>query len=324
MFYNRCDISPNSIDVFFSFEKSENDSNNGLRESIISAIINNKIPDTFFTCDKWCSLRIQIDSFIEKLKSVIDLESFGDLICIPKGGRRFHYDFVFLFDKTREIKIEFKFNAASVHDCPQFVSPGKPTRFMDINYEEWFYDNGLKNIAEYADLDLPDKNEYLKTIHSNQVPVMKVFKSKYDTDITFQKYCKKIDKQTNKEFLEKCVLDIDKLSSYLYESQKDKYFMCYFNGEFFLDCLDHSLFQITECEVHAPNFICKTKIGYSLEVKLRWKNGNGIQYPAFQISRKFPSKNDLISLCKENDIKYNSRDNKSLIINQLTEKGIVF
>jgi hypothetical protein len=330
MFYNRYDISPDSIEVFFSFrKKSDNDSNNGLRESIISAIINKKIPDTFFLCEKWISLRRQIHSFIEKLKTSIGLEiisdiNFTDIVCIPKGGRCFHYDFVFVFDKVREIKIEFKFNASTVHECPQFVSPGKPSRFMDINYEEWFYDNGLKNIADYADLVLPEKSEYLKTIHSNKVEVMKYFKLKYDNDIPFNNYCKKIDKQTNKKFLDICKLNIDQLSSYLYESQKDKYFMCYLNGEFFIDSLDKSLFQITEYHIQAPNFICKTKIGYNLEVKLRWKNGHGIQYPAFQISRKFPSKNDLISLCKLHDIEFSSRNNKSVLINILTEKGIVF
>jgi len=31
---------------------------------------------------------------------------------------------------------------------------------------------------------------------------------------------------------------------------------------------------------------CKTESGYKLKVLLRWKNGNGIAYPAFQISIK--------------------------------------
>ena len=43
-------------------------------------------------------------------------------------------------------------------------------------------------------------------------------------------------------------------------------------------------------------FICETKSGKQMYVLLRWKNGNGIAFPAFQISqRKITNKK-----CKEN------------------------
>ena len=33
----------------------------------------------------------------------------------------------------------------------------------------------------------------------------------------------------------------------------------------------------------APYFICKNREGNQLKIMLRWKNGNGIAYPAFQV-----------------------------------------
>ena len=34
----------------------------------------------------------------------------------------------------------------------------------------------------------------------------------------------------------------------------------------------------------SPNFLCKTVSGKKMKILLRWKNGNGIAFPAFQIS----------------------------------------
>lgn len=51
--------------------------------------------------------------------------------CINKAGRQNKYDFLirqFYDDSTsQEFMVEFKFNASTINDAPQFVSPMKPT-----------------------------------------------------------------------------------------------------------------------------------------------------------------------------------------------------
>lgn len=327
MFYNRQEIEKESVKVFQEYNKKKNDENNAMRESIVSAIINDKVPEEYYEEQVWVELKHSIQEYIKKLKETLHINECAEVICIPKGGRMFHYDFLLIFDKITEIRIEFKFNANEVNDCPQFVSPGKPSRFMSMNYEEWFYENGLKEIASYGNLELPDKEVYLKTIHNNKVEVMREYKEKYDTDTNFKRNSKKIDKLTNKKYLTESKLDTKKLSEYLIDTQQNKRYMCFNpnDGKFYDDTLDKSLYEIDEvCEIKAPNIICKTKKGYKLEIKLRWKNGNGIQYPAFQISRKIPTKAELIKICKENEIEINTKIVKKLIVQTLTDSGIIF
>ena len=51
------------------------------------------------------------------------------------------------------------------------------------------------------------------------------------------------------------------------------------------------------------SYIYETKNGMKLEIRLRFKNGCGLCYPAFQISRKIPLKKELIKKCRENNLK---------------------
>ena len=67
-----------------------------------------------------------------------------------------------------------------------------------------------------------------------------------------------------------------------------------------------------------------TESVYSLEVKLRWKNGNSIQFPAFQIKRKIPLKSSLVEICETNCIKRSSSMNKPEILRLLDSKKIIY
>ena len=110
-----------------------------------------------------------------------------------------------------EIKIEFKFNAENVNDTPQFVSPMKPSQYLENSYEEYFYENYLKDISEKYILELPDKNLYLKQVHETYPECLKNYQEKYykgckksskftndDNDINFYEYCKKKSEESLK------------------------------------------------------------------------------------------------------------------------------
>tara|TARA_B110000285_G_scaffold76901_1_gene88542 strand:+ start:5128 stop:6123 length:996 start_codon:yes stop_codon:yes gene_type:complete len=304
--YNKTKIKYSDIRIFdvlsSLFKSTTRDRANMLRESIIGAILNIKIPDIFYLLDEWKRLRRELNKYIETLGKKRNI-IFDTFKCIHKAGRGNQYDFDIILNNIIVINVEFKFNAISVIETPQFVSIGKPSRFLNTNFEEYYYDNYLPDIAKKADISIPDRDTYIKTVGRSEVECMKCFKEKYDTDKDFNLFCKKIDKQAIKEFIQMCDLDVGLLSDYLSKTQTDKIYMCYKDNCFHLDEVDPALYIINKVIKKEPtNFICETNNGHKLEVKLRFKNGCGLQFPALQIKRKIPTVKQLRLLCTENKL----------------------
>jgi len=290
--YNKKKLTHKSIHTFHRIsKKDENDIDNKTRESIIGAIINNKIPNEYFRIDaRWLKLKNAIKIYCKKL---IDKQQWNTITkkeVIHRAGRNYHYDMDILFYKQNEIykqfKLEFKFNSKTIGDNPQFVSPMKPSQYMSSSYEDYYYDNYLPQICEIAELPIPDKDTYLNKIHSNKPKCMLEFKVKYDIDNNFNTKCKEISKKSIFEFIEKNDLNTGKLRDYLLESQKDKKYMLYYNGSFNLEepNMDNYKIQSFKKNPKLNSFECISEDGTQIKVLLRWKNGNGIAFPSFQIS----------------------------------------
>ena len=338
--YNNTRLTIESINSFDKTTKDKNDANNNLRENIIGSIINKQIPNRWYSSNpKWKSLKDELMLFVNnRYKNIQTIE------VIHKGGRGFSYDFEFIvthIPNKHDIKLkqhekwEFKFNAETINDTPQFSSPMYPSKYFNMNYEEWFWENYLDKIAEKGGIDKPTKEIYLKQIHNNKPDCMELYSKLYDegkpkkkiseNGIEFYKFCKKIDKESISEFLSIATFDPTKLSDYFLEKQKDKHYLLYKNGKFYYDSLNENLFKIkpTSIMVKSPNIICETESGYKLEIKLRWKNGNGIAFPAFQVSRKLPIKTELITICQENNLPYSNK-NKNELIKILDINNIIY
>jgi hypothetical protein len=322
--YNNLELNPRSIDFFNTSTKNDNDEYNKYRETIIEAIINKKIPEIYFTnFKKWDKLRLEIFEFIKKVWNN-ENKKINSISCVHKAGRMFNYDFEIKINNV-SYKIEFKFNAKKITDAPQFSSPGKPSKFLDISFEEYFYDNYLLKISEFGKLPIPNRDVYLKTVHNNFVECLLKYKEKYNNNIEFNRFCKKIDKEAINNFIKLANLNITELSRYLTNSQKDKIYMCYSEGKFYLDKFDSSIYNIKYLEKKTNvDFICVTEKGYKIEVKLRFKNGCGLQYPAFQIKRKIPDIKVLKELCKKNNIILPNKFNKCDIEILLDSKKIIY
>lgn len=265
--------------------KDNNDKNNKIREAIIIAIINKNIPDEYYERSvEWKNLRDCIDKYIKTLiKEDIVIETIK---CIQKGGRCHHYDFEIVINNKYKHKIEFKFNVKSCKDTPQVVSPMKPSQYMNGNYEAYYYKKFLTKIANKYNLPLPDKETYLKTIHQMNPECMKLYKDKYKTDESFKNYVNKLSKRSLVKFIEQVSLKKNRLSNYLKSTQRGKIYMLYKDGEFHNEkiCLDNYAIVSYEADSKHTRYIAVTKTGLKLKILLRWKNCNGIAYPAFQIS----------------------------------------
>ena len=224
------DINIDDINIFNTTKKQDNrddidgrtlnDNNNGIRENIITAIINGNIPDYFYENNKqWLDLKNQIDKYINNLINKL----YPNIVVLSKtierkGGRKHKKDFILKLNKNDDytISIEFKFNASNVSECPEFNSPSKPSKYFNISFEAWYYDNYLNKIAEKGNLNMPNRETYIKQINNNKPECMTEYKTLYKTDSEFNDFCGRIDKEAISEFINNVVkLDTEKLSSYL-------------------------------------------------------------------------------------------------------------
>ncbi len=315
--YEKQVISEVSSDVFTHHAaagRNKNDKNNKMREAIICAIINNKVPETYYLTEQWRALKAAVDGFLAECGAGAGGGgSYSDVKCILKGGQGHNYDFSVVFTSgggedavaAATYHVEFKFNASKVSDTPQFVSPMKPSQYLSGSYEEYFYDKSMAQIAAEAATTIPDRAEWLKQIHNNAPACVKHLQDKYYAgcakssqytksadDIAFYQLAKKLSAESIRGFITEHSLDIVKLSEYLRESQEGKTYMLFqpatatAGPTITLQRVDPADYNIVSC---VPNpgksrYDCVTQSGKKVRVLLRWKNGNGIAFPAFQIS----------------------------------------
>jgi hypothetical protein len=324
--YNKDTITYNCINSFQEKDRSKNDSNNIKRENIIGSIINEKIPEEYYTRSlRWANLKKQINSYIKILCEKDNIKNIDKKSCIHKAGRSNNFDFIIIINDNKEYNVEFKYNVECVNETPQFVSPMKPSKYINKEFEPWFYDNYLTKIVKYGNLKMPQKDEYCKKIHNNEVECMKEIKKKYDTDNNFNKYCKQIDKEAIKIFIQDTEIDKNTLSNYLMDSQANKHYMCYSKNKIYYDTVNKDLYKVNKLiKKENTNYIYQTETGMNLEIKLRFKNGCGIQFPAFQIKRKIPLLSRLKEICETNNIKLPNKSLKKDIVNILEQHNIVY
>lgn len=299
-------ILPDIEDIqYFKIEhetiKSENDINNKKREHIISSmpyIDKHYFNDEIYGND-WYKLKHNLD---ESLKIVCP--SYFSYKVKHMAGRNNNFDFTFRFynsdlQKIYEAKLEFKYNASSIDEAPQFVSPMKPSQYLSSSFEETYFDNYLTKLFDKFGFTLPERETYLKEIHCNKPKCMEDAQllyyqgtqqsSKYTGDkraIEFYEESKLISRECITEFIKNTDLDIDKLSKYLLDSQDGKIYLMYKNDNFYIQQKNNDDY-IIESYTKNPEksrYEAVTKSQQKMNILLRWKNGNGIAYPAFQIS----------------------------------------
>ena len=297
--YNKELITYKSINAFKLSTRDRNDENNKTRENIIGAIINNKVPENYYIIHKWLRMKENIYNYLQKLSD----KPYKNVECINKAGRGHNYDFLIKMfypdDTSQEFMVELKFNVSNIDKAPQFASPMKPSQYMTNSYEDYYFDNYLQKLSDVAQLKMPSKEDYLKQIHSNKPKCMKHYQELYyngcpgsskftnkDEDITFYNLAKDLSNESIKSFITSTDLNAALISNYLHITQKNKIYMLYSNNSFILQRVNIDDYTIDAVVKNANKFRyeCISKNGQKLNILLRWKNGNGIAFPAFQIS----------------------------------------
>jgi hypothetical protein len=307
MLFKRMFILPDIFDINYfinnskNLGRSSNNHNNKIRENIILSMP--FIDDEYFSDPKfgiqWTTFKYDFDKNMKIICS-----TFTTYKIKHKAGRKFNYDYLISFlDETNQIiyeeKLEFKYNAFTIDETPQFVSPMKPSQYLSIPFEEYYYDNYLVKLFQKFMLEIPNRENYLKTIHNNKPKCMEQAQllyyqgckqsSKYtasEQSILFYETCNVYSRECIKKFIENSDLDISKLTQYLINSQDKKIYLLYKDGKFNLDTTDIHNYHILSYSKNPEKarYEALTQSGKKINILLRWKNGNGIAYPAFQIS----------------------------------------
>lgn len=301
--YNNQPINYYNINIFDIKNdintKKNNHKNNKIRENIIGAIINKQIPNNYYKYSlRWKHLNDEINNYIVSLSNIKNI-TINSYKCIHKGGRNNYYDIKIIVNDIIDFDIEFKFNTININQTPQFISPMKPSQYLNSNYEEYYYDNYLYKLSNKFNIKMPDKNIYLNSIHNNKPECVNEFQKKYyngcktsskfsgiQDDIDFYEYSKQLSKNSIFKFIENTELKIDILTNYLKTTQKNKYYMLFKNNKFHIQIIDMDNYNINSYikKPKLSKYIATTTNGTKINILLRWKNGNGIAYPAFQIS----------------------------------------
>lgn len=293
-------IMIDDIDSFNLSTKKENDSKNKMRERIVENIINNTIPLYYYDDQRWSNLKREIDYYICELMKIKNIDTIVQVTCVIMAGRNHNYDYNITIN-DEQFYVELKYNVQTVNDAPQFVSPMNPSQFM-INLEQLSFEDHhyqyLSQIVENTPILVPPLDIYKNDIHSPKPKCFVEAQNKYykgcskssqysgdKMDIAFYKNANQISKESIKEFIRKSDLDINKLTTYLLKTQIDKNYMLYKEGKLYLQKINQDDYTIVSFvkNKRMNGFVATSKSGIKIKILLRWKNGNGIAFPAFQI-----------------------------------------
>ena len=279
IFFNKVLIKYTYIELFYPSKKEDNDMINKIRENIIMALISKNIPTNWLN-NKWEHLNNNLFITLHQLDNNINKDTIIKII--PKGGRTYNYDFQLIVNE-KIYNIEFKFNASTINEAPQFNSPHNPSKYMSQSYEEFYYDYYVQFLFEKANLSIPDKKTYVKEIGQPNPPCVLELKHMAKNNKEIREFANQLAKESINIFIQNTELDIEKLSNYLLQSQTNKTYLLYKDGKFYIDLPNLQHYKLLKYMKLSPNFIATTEEDHLIEIMLRWKNGNGIAYPAFQI-----------------------------------------
>jgi hypothetical protein len=291
-----------SFIIYFDTEgagRSNNDKHNKIREDIIKSMP--YIDEDYFNDlehgASWLALKT---SFDQKMREICP--SYSSYKIQHKAGRNFNYDFGGSFfdsdnNLIKTVKLEFKYNATTIDEAPQFVSPMKPSQYLSQSFEEYYYLNYLIPLFNKFNLTVPELETYLKQVHGNKPKCLEEAQllyyqgckqsSKYtgtENALAFYTACNESSSQCITDFISETDLDVEKLNQYLLQSQDEKIYLLYKNGEFHLQFSNPDDYIIQSYEKQSNRYLATSTSGKIIKILLRWKNGNGIAYPAFQIS----------------------------------------
>lgn len=284
--------------------RDSNDSNNKVREQLLSELLTDSVSG--FLADPtygpaWIKLRADWLAALTDLAGRCGVGEFSAVSVKQAGGRGMNYDFAVSFMTAGGpvvIKVEFKYGGKCVDALPQFFNAGANKPFHPTAYATHFYEHDLDKVMAVYELsaDLkPTLADYLKFVYQNEYKKLPLFQALYDAEAAEvgperPKYKAKatLVHESIRAYLAAVAgaTDLAALTAEFQRSQTDKHYLLYSDGAFHYDAIrPEELVAASVIGVRGDSLLiqsgCQTTQHSML---LRWKNHNGILFPAWQIS----------------------------------------
>ena len=292
-------VQVKDIQNFFKTStKNKNDSVNKNREQILSVILTEQC-DAFMLDpthgSKWQMVRTQFSKYLSTLCS----ESYIRVSVVLCAGRCYNYDFKisFVLDSgvTIERNVEFKFGKKTICSQPQFLSlyTSHPLT-IGQPYHEFYILN--KCLEQYLRTDpgiIVEMCEF-PTVEQYSALVFKTNAENYSMTSQMRNRKKYHTNEKNKivntsitDYLHQTTVNIPYFIQLLRESQTDKHYALWCDGEFYYDRMrEEEMTDIVFSRIVNGNVIVCKNAYCEFWLLLRWKNDKGILGPAWQISIK--------------------------------------
>ena len=305
-------IEPEDIMTFLENNvKSDNDSKNRKRESILAVILNlsSEYLEHPIFGEHWTNIQQKLRTALYSLCSV----PFDRIFIEQKGGMSYNYDFVVYYysststststnvEPVYSVKLEFKNNNSSVKDLVQFLElydKDCKSKFglFTYSYSEYYYDNFLEKylaIDETTESSIPkpNKEDYLKHVYDikykhpffNYIYTNKS-KNKKEKDLLVE--------QSRREYISTYApsFNFNKIAEKIIDSQSNKVFLLWDKNNFYIQKMDVSSIQISGIKNDSANKnnlyfdVVVNNFMYDIRIRLNWGNNNGIANPRWKFT----------------------------------------
>lgn len=275
-----------AVQLFYTTDDVfSNDKNNRIREKFLASALDTTHPDPRFN-----TIKTKWQQFLSSLAD-------GTPEIRPTAGRRHNHDFAVCFPST-SFAVEFKHNAKSICEIPQFLSlPTKNANFLPVDYASFYYDVYLHKYiaADYYLMNppLPDKATYLRTVFNCDYNAHPFFRlSRYRDNLNCNKLVKdNIVKASIKDYLQSfgAYTNKEKLTNLFLSTQSGKVYALWdpVTETFYKEILTQTDLTITTVgDIKNGNTLIAKSATREFHMLLRWKNHSGVLYPALQIKMK--------------------------------------
>lgn len=292
-------VDVSDISTFFSTStRNKNDATNKIREDILDLVCNE--PDKYISNvehgNKWRIVYEELNNVLKELAERTGISGYTSIKYNKKGGRNSNYDAEIMYYNGTTLletkKIEFKYGAKSIYNLPQFLSLQTKAGLFTVTYDTFWYKNYLDKYIE-CDPEItqakPTLEDYLKHVAKTTYTTHPFIQQLKERELMFKKEKDDVVKRSITDYLTQYghTIDISGFSERVKSTQKDKYYLMFYKGKFYMDNIpDKDMTEMSYHSIVKGNTLWLKTGNTVYKLLLRWRNHKGILNPAWQISLK--------------------------------------
>jgi hypothetical protein len=268
--------------------RAANDANNREREHVLAGLLTPTVDHCLTDPTHgaaWRTLQRKFREACETIGRACGYNEWSGLDVKHVGGRT-NCDFVIEFTGCGVANMEFKFSS-----MPQFLSLPANKPFHPVLFCDHYYEHDLPAVMDILKVPQtlkPSLDEYRKYIHQDNYDKMALtaalYKAEKEAGSAIQ--TARVKKSIH-DYLAKYAeaTDLEAVTAELQRTQKDKHYLIYKKDEFtHYKLLADELIARHVVGVKGETLILQSACeGTQIHMMLRWKNHQGILFPAWQI-----------------------------------------